>query len=30
VVDGRIIEPTGAYGSSATQSTVDVWYLPGR
>jgi hypothetical protein len=30
VVGGRIIEPTGAYGSSATSSVIDVYHLPGR
>jgi len=29
VVGGRIIEPTGAYGSSATSSTIDIYHLPG-
>jgi outer membrane protein assembly factor BamB len=30
VVGGRIIEPTGAYGSSAGSSTIDIYHLPGR
>jgi outer membrane protein assembly factor BamB len=30
VVGGRIIEPTGAYGSNATSSVIDVYHLPGR
>jgi outer membrane protein assembly factor BamB len=30
VVGGRIIEPTGAYGSSASSSTIDIYHLPGR
>jgi outer membrane protein assembly factor BamB len=30
VVGGRIVEPTGAYGSSATSSTIDIYHLPGR
>jgi hypothetical protein len=30
VVNGRIIEPTGAYGSSASSSTIDIYHLPGR
>jgi hypothetical protein len=30
VAGGRIVEPTGAYGSSATSSTIDIWHLPGR
>jgi putative pyrroloquinoline-quinone binding quinoprotein len=30
VAGGRIIEPTGAYGSSASSSTIDIWHLPGR
>ncbi len=30
VVGGRIIEPTGAYGSSATSSTIYIYHLPGR
>ena len=30
VVGGRIIEPTGAYGTSASSSTIDVYHLPGR
>ena len=30
VTGGRIIEPTGAYGSSASSSVIDVWHLPGR
>lgn len=30
VVGGRIIEPTGAYASSASSSTIDVYHLPGR
>ncbi|MGH2872864.1 MAG: PQQ-binding-like beta-propeller repeat protein, partial [Solirubrobacteraceae bacterium] len=29
VVDGRIIEPTGAYGSGASSSTIDIYHLPG-
>jgi PQQ-like domain len=29
VVGGRIVEPTGAYGSSATSSTIDIYHLPG-
>ncbi|HEY2318535.1 MAG TPA: PQQ-binding-like beta-propeller repeat protein [Solirubrobacteraceae bacterium] len=27
---GRIVEPTGAYGSGASSSTIDIWHLPGR
>jgi len=27
---GRLIEPTGAYGSSASTSVIDIWHLPGR
>lgn len=30
VVGGRVIEPTGAYGSSASSSVIDIWHLPGR
>jgi outer membrane protein assembly factor BamB len=30
VVGGRIIEPTGAYGTSASSSTIDIYHLPGR
>ena len=30
VTGGRLIEPTGAYGSSATSSVIDIWHLPGR
>jgi hypothetical protein len=30
VVSGRIVEPTGAYGSSASSSVIDIWHLPGR
>ncbi|MGH2896151.1 MAG: PQQ-binding-like beta-propeller repeat protein [Solirubrobacteraceae bacterium] len=30
VTGGRIIEPTGAYGSSASSSVIDIWHLPGR
>ena len=30
VTDGRVIEPTGAYGSSATSSVIDIWHVPGR
>ncbi|MGH2915283.1 MAG: PQQ-binding-like beta-propeller repeat protein [Solirubrobacteraceae bacterium] len=30
VVGGRIIEPTGAYGSDASSSTIDIYHLPGR
>jgi hypothetical protein len=30
VTGGRVIEPTGAYGSSSTSSVVDIWHLPGR
>ena len=30
VVGGRIIETTGAYGSSARSSTIDIYHLPGR
>jgi hypothetical protein len=30
VTGGRIIEPTGAYGSSASSSTIDIYHLPGR
>jgi glucose dehydrogenase len=30
VASGRLIEPTGAYGSSASSSVIDVWDLPGR
>ena len=29
VAGGRVIEPTGAYGSSATSSTLEIWHLPG-
>ncbi|MGH2856979.1 MAG: PQQ-binding-like beta-propeller repeat protein, partial [Solirubrobacteraceae bacterium] len=29
VVGGRIIEPTGAYGSGAASSTIDIYHLPG-
>lgn len=30
VTGGRIVEPTGAYGSSASSSTIDIYHLPGR
>lgn len=30
VLGGRIIEPTGAYGSDARSSVVDIYHLPGR
>ena len=30
VVGGRIVVPTGAYGSGASSSTIDIWHLPGR
>jgi outer membrane protein assembly factor BamB len=30
VLNGHIIEPTGAYGSSATSTVVDVYHLPGH
>ncbi|MFL5860822.1 MAG: PQQ-binding-like beta-propeller repeat protein [Solirubrobacteraceae bacterium] len=30
VVGGRIVEPTGAYGSGASSGTIDIWHLPGR
>jgi outer membrane protein assembly factor BamB len=30
VVGGRVVEPTGAYGSGASSSTIDIWHLPGR
>ncbi|MGZ4169743.1 MAG: outer membrane protein assembly factor BamB family protein [Solirubrobacteraceae bacterium] len=30
VAGGRVVEPTGAYGTSATSSTIDIWHLPGR
>ncbi len=30
VTGGRLIEPTGAYGSSATSSVIDIWHVPGR
>ncbi len=30
VVGGRIIEPTGAYGTSASSSTIAIYHLPGR
>ena len=30
VTGGRIVEPTGAYGSSASSSTLDIYHLPGR
>jgi len=30
VTGGRVIEPTGAYGSSAASSVIDIWHLPGR
>ncbi|MGH2888202.1 MAG: PQQ-binding-like beta-propeller repeat protein, partial [Solirubrobacteraceae bacterium] len=30
VVGGRIIEPTGAYGSGAASSMIDIYHLPGR
>jgi outer membrane protein assembly factor BamB len=30
VVGGRIIEPTGSYGSGAASSVIDIWHLPGR
>jgi hypothetical protein len=30
VTGGRIVEPTGAYGSSPSSSTIDIYHLPGR
>jgi outer membrane protein assembly factor BamB len=30
VTGGRIVEPTGAYGSSAGSSVIDIYHLPGR
>jgi outer membrane protein assembly factor BamB len=30
VTGGRIVEPTGAYGSSASSSVIDIYHLPGR
>jgi outer membrane protein assembly factor BamB len=30
VTGGRIVEPTGAYGSNASSSTIDIYHLPGR
>jgi hypothetical protein len=30
VIGGRIVEPTGAYGSGASSSAIDIWHLPGR
>jgi hypothetical protein len=30
VTGGRLIEPTGAYGSSATSSVIDIYHLHGR
>ncbi|MFL5864423.1 MAG: PQQ-binding-like beta-propeller repeat protein [Solirubrobacteraceae bacterium] len=30
VAGGRIVEPTGAYGSGASSGTIDIWHLPGR
>jgi hypothetical protein len=30
VIGGRIIEPTGAYGTSATSSVIDIYHLPGH
>jgi hypothetical protein len=30
VTGGRVIEPTGAYASSASSSVIDIWHLPGR
>jgi outer membrane protein assembly factor BamB len=30
VTGGRLIESTGAYGSSASSSVIDIWHLPGR
>jgi outer membrane protein assembly factor BamB len=30
VTAGRLIEPTGAYGSSAGSSVIDIWHVPGR
>jgi outer membrane protein assembly factor BamB len=30
VVGGRIIEPTGAYGTRAGSSTIEIYHLPGR
>jgi hypothetical protein len=29
VTDGRLIEPTGAYGSSTGSSVIDIYHLPG-
>ena len=29
VAGGRVIEPTGAYGTSATSSVLQIWHLPG-
>jgi hypothetical protein len=30
VAGGRVVEPTGAYGSGASSSTIDIWHLSGR
>jgi hypothetical protein len=30
VTGGRVIEPTGAYGSNASSSVIDIYHLPGR
>jgi hypothetical protein len=30
VVGGRLVEPTGAYGSGNSSSTIDIYHLPGR
>ncbi|MFZ1994804.1 MAG: PQQ-binding-like beta-propeller repeat protein, partial [Solirubrobacteraceae bacterium] len=30
VAGGRVVAPTGAYGSSASTSVIDIWHLPGR
>jgi putative pyrroloquinoline-quinone binding quinoprotein len=30
VVGGRLVEPTGAYASSNSSSTIDIYHLPGR
>ena len=30
VTGGRLVEPTGAYGSSTSSSVIDIWHLPGR
>lgn len=30
VLDGRIVEPVGAYGDHATTGEIDIWHVPGR